>query len=83
MFYENTHRSLNETEELRLFPTDSTHFSIIGSYLSDSEYPMVELQGDKTSLYAFPFLWNIKYALGNVNLSFNPYLHVVVNLSKI
>ncbi|MUM65651.1 hypothetical protein D1867_10445 [Acidianus infernus] len=58
------------------------YFSIIGSYKSDSEYSMGEIYSIDCSFFVSPFLWNLKYADGNANLTFrNGVLYVNVNFS--
>lgn len=66
-----------------LFPGYSTNFSIIGSYLSQSRYSMVEIYGNGVSLMTSPFLWNVRTAFGVVNMTFTPYLRVVVCMNSI
>lgn len=69
---------------ITLYPAYSQDFSLIGSYLSDSEYAITEIYSSDVSLLASPFLWNIKYAIGNVNMTFyKNYLQVAVNLSHV
>ncbi|AEB95090.1 GH12 family glycosyl hydrolase domain-containing protein [Metallosphaera cuprina] len=71
------------TDEVKLFPTQSRGFSLIGSYLSDSRYGMAQLYGQSSSLMASPFLWNVKEGEGQVTMNFSNYLKVVINMSKV
>lgn len=75
----------NNVISIQLFPAYSTNFSVIGSYLSDSEYAISEIYSqNQISLFVSPFMWNIKYALGNVNMTFyKNYLHTAINLYKV
>ncbi len=64
-------------------PANIQEFSIIGSYKSDSEYAIGEVYFNNYSLFVSPFLWNLKYADGEANLTFkNGVLCVYVNFSQ-
>ncbi|AWR98165.1 cellulase [Acidianus sulfidivorans JP7] len=78
-----TSSSSTNSSVFNLFPTSASGFSLIGSYLSQSRYGMALLQNNGTSLYASPFLWNIKSAQGQVTMNFTPYLQVKVDMSNI
>jgi hypothetical protein len=73
----------NNIVRYTLFPGYTTSFSIIGSYLSDSEYAMAEIYSKNASLMVSPFLWNVNYALGEVNMTFNKFLYVSINLTGV
>ncbi|BDC17886.1 hypothetical protein [Acidianus sp. HS-5] len=59
------------------------YFSILGSYKSDSEYAMGEIYLSNCSYFVSPFLWNLKYADGETNMTFkNGVLYVDINFSN-
>lgn len=82
-YFKTPHDKVNLTNEVKLFPTRASGFSLIGSYLSQSRYGMAQLFGQNVSLMASPFLWNINTAEGQVTMNFSNYLHVLINMSKI
>ncbi|AAK42663.1 cellulase [Saccharolobus solfataricus] len=73
------------TERFTLFPAHNRPFSVLGNYSSNSADALAILNSStNATLMVSPFLWNIGYALGNVNMTINiNYLHVAINLSQI
>jgi hypothetical protein len=73
----------SNNEVITTTPHQEEYFSIIGSYKSDSEYAMAEIYSYNCSLFVSPYLWNLKYADGNANLTFrNGVLYVNINFSN-
>ncbi len=57
-------------------------FTVLGKYQSDSAYGMAEVYTPSASLFVSPFLWNMKYANGEANLTYDGVnLHVYVNFT--
>ncbi len=57
-------------------------FTVLGKYQSDSAYSMAEVYTPSASLFVSPFLWNMKYAKGEANLTYvGQALHVYVNFT--
>jgi len=56
--------------------------SIIGKYQSDSAYSIGEIYYSNSSVFISPFLWNMKYAKGLVNMTYNKFLYVNVALNS-
>lgn len=68
-----------------LFPGHNSPFSLIGNFSTGSPYALAFINSSaNATLMASPFLWNIAYALGKVNMTFyNNMLHVSINLSDV
>jgi hypothetical protein len=55
---------------------------VLGKYQSDNAYAMAEVYTPNASLFISPFLWNMKYAKGEANLTYVGHvLHVYVNFT--
>ncbi len=67
-------------EKTKLNGMEGSAISVIGSYQSDSAYSMVEVYGNGVSVFASPFLWNMAYSKGLVNMTISDYLYVNVDL---
>ncbi|ADX81710.1 GH12 family glycosyl hydrolase domain-containing protein [Saccharolobus islandicus] len=82
-FQQNT--SLTKSTSIyALFPGRNHSFNIVANYSGNYADALVIVNSStNATLMASPFLWNIGYALGNVNMTFNNYLHVAINLSQI
>ncbi len=69
------------TANILLFNEFGT-FTVLGNYQSDSAYSIAEVYTPNASLFVSPFLWNMKYAKGEANLTYVGHvLHVYVNFT--
>ncbi|WP_338602621.1 cellulase [Sulfolobus tengchongensis] len=75
----------NNYQIYTLFPGPNSRFNLIANYSSNTAYALALINSSSNAtLMASPFLWNIGYALGNVNMSFyHNMLHVAINLTNI
>ncbi|TRM75684.1 hypothetical protein DJ532_09570 [Sulfolobus sp. A20-N-F8] len=73
--------STQNSGKLLLFNELGT-FTVLGKYQSDSAYAMAEVYTPNASLFVSPFLWNMKSANGEANLTYIGHvLHVYINFT--
>ncbi|MUN29067.1 GH12 family glycosyl hydrolase domain-containing protein [Sulfuracidifex metallicus] len=71
----------SNASEILLYNSGGT-FTILGHHQSDSAYSMSEAYTPDASLLVSPFIWNMKFAKGYVNMTYDgPILNVDINMT--